>query len=249
MRPRKNAGLKFENLNILNPLCPVFLHREALYKDDKSSGGALEEEHREEFGGILNLEFPDEARFGLEFQDIVPSYLHAFEDVFSKASFDSLPKCKQWDHAIELLPNSAPSTCEVYLLAPKEQDKLDTFLQENLDSSHICPSKSPMASLVFFIEKKDGLLQLVQDYWVLNAMTMKDCYPLPLISELINNLWGACYFTKLDVWWGYNNMCIQEGNKWKVAFQTNWGLFEPLIMFLGLTNSPATFQTMMNNIF
>ena len=106
-----------------------------------------------------------------------------------------------------------------------------------------------MASPVFFIKKKDGSLCLVQDYQVLNAMTVKNCYSLPLISELVNNLQGVCYFTKLDVHWGYNNMCIKEGNKWKVAFQTNHGLFEPLVMFFSLTNSPATFQTMMNNIF
>ncbi|KAG5721938.1 hypothetical protein E4T56_gene18402 [Termitomyces sp. T112] len=132
---------------------------------------------------------------------------------------------------------------------PGEQDKLNAFLQENLDSGHIHPSKSLMASPVFFIKKKDGLLQLVQNYWILNAMTVKNCYPLPLISELINNLWGVQYFTKLDVWWGYNNMHIQEGDKWKAAFQTNQSRFEPLVIFFRLTNSPATFQTMMNDIF
>ncbi|KAG5729105.1 hypothetical protein E4T56_gene3142 [Termitomyces sp. T112] len=78
---------------------------------------------------------------------------------------------------------------------------------------------------------------------------VKNCYPLPLISKLINNLQGVQYFTKLDVWWGYNNMHIQEGDKWKATFQTNQGLFKLLVMFFRLTNSPATFQTMMNNIF
>ncbi|KNZ79509.1 hypothetical protein J132_09522 [Termitomyces sp. J132] len=93
-----------------------------------------------------------------EFQDVVPPYLHAFEDVFSKASFDLLPEHKRWNHAIELLPDSTPSSCKVYPLVPREQDKLDTFLQENLDSNHIRPSKSPMVFLVFFIKKKDGSL-------------------------------------------------------------------------------------------
>ncbi|KNZ74179.1 hypothetical protein J132_07613 [Termitomyces sp. J132] len=93
-----------------------------------------------------------------EFQNIVPSYFHVFEDVFSKALFDSLLECKRWDHVIELLLDSTPSSCKVYPLMPREQEELDTFLQENLDSSHIHPSKSPMASLVFFIKKKDGLL-------------------------------------------------------------------------------------------
>ena len=71
----------------------------------------------------------------------------------------------------------------------------------------------------------------------------------PLISELVNNLRDARYFTKLDVRWGYNNVHIKEGDEWKATFRTNRGLFKPLVMFFGLTNSPATFQTMMNNIF
>jgi hypothetical protein len=80
-------------------------------------------------------------------------------------------------------------------------------------------------------------------------MTVKNKYPLPLISDLINQLHGAKYFTKLDVHWGYNNIQIKEGDEWKAAFRTNHGLFELLVMFFGLTNSPATFQTMMNEIF
>jgi len=83
----------------------------------------------------------------------------------------------------------------------------------------------------------------------LNAMTMKNKYPLPLIPELIAKLCGAKYFTKLDVRWGFNNVRIKEGDEWKATFQTNRGLYEPLVMFFGLTNSPATFQTMMDNIF
>ena len=78
---------------------------------------------------------------------------------------------------------------------------------------------------------------------------MKNKYLLPLISELINKLQGARYFTKLDVHWGFNNVRMKEGDEWKAAFQTNRGLYEPLVMFFGLTNSPATFQTMMDGIF
>ena len=106
-----------------------------------------------------------------------------------------------------------------------------------------------MASPVFFIKKKDGTLQLIQDYWAFNTIMVKNKYPLPLISELVNKLWGAKYFTKLDVCWGFNNTTMKEGDEWKAAFRTNQGLFEPLVMFFGLTNSPATFQTMMDGIF
>jgi len=130
-----------------------------------------------------------------------------------------------------------------------EQKELDAFLEENLRTGRICPSKSPMAAPVFFIKKKDGSLQLVQDYRALNSMTVKNKYLLSLISELVSQLRGARYFTKLDVRWGFNNVRIKPRNEWKAAFWTNRGLFEPLVMFFGMTNSLATFQTMMNDIF
>jgi Reverse transcriptase (RNA-dependent DNA polymerase) len=180
---------------------------------------------------------------------LIPPYLCDFNDVFSKESFDSLPEQRMWDHTIELEPGAKPSTCKVYPLAPSEQLQLDEFLRENLCTGRICPSKSPMASPVFFIRKKDGSLHLVQGYHVLNAMTVKNHYPLPIISELITQLWGAKHFTKLDVRWGFNNVRIKEGDEWKAAFHTNCGLYEPLVMSFGLTNSPATFQTIMNDIF
>ena len=88
----------------------------------------------------------------------IPEYLWEFEDVFSKETFDMLPPQKPWDHAIELEPGSKPTNCKVYPLSPKEQVELDTFLEENLHTERIRPSKSPMASPVFFIKKKDGSL-------------------------------------------------------------------------------------------
>ena len=182
-------------------------------------------------------------------KESIPPYLRDFDDVFAKESFDSLPQRRTWDHAIELEPGAKTSACKVYPLSPAEQLQLDEFLKENLRTGWIRPSKSPMASPVFFIKKKDGLLQLVQDYRVLNSMTVKNRYPLPIIPELIAQLRGAKYFTKLDVRWGFNNVRIKDGDEWKAAFHTNRGLFEPLVMFFGLTNSPATFQTMMNDIF
>ena len=91
-----------------------------------------------------------------------------------------------------------------------------------------------MASPVFFIKKKDGSLRLVQDYRALNEMTVKNRYPIPLISELVNKLRKAKYFTALDVRWGYNNIRIKESDRWKAAFITNRGLFEPTVMFFGL---------------
>ena len=138
---------------------------------------------------------------------------------------------------------------KVYPLSPLKQAELDAFLEENLCTRQIQSFKSSIAVPVFFIKKKDGSLWLVQDYCALNTVTVKNRYPLPLISELVAQLCGAWYFTKLDVCWGSNNVHIKPGNEWKAASYTNCGLFEPLIMFFGITNSSTTFQTMINDIF
>jgi hypothetical protein len=143
----------------------------------------------------------------------------------------------------------SPGFCKVYLVTLTEQMETDTFLEEALATGRIRQSKSPLGAPVFFIKKKDGKLRFVQDYQALNAITRKNRYPLPRINDLIHQLKGACHFTKLDVHWGYNNVRIREGNEWKAAFCTNRDLFEPLVMYFSLTNSPATFQMMMNEIF
>jgi hypothetical protein len=174
-------------------------------------------------------------------------HFHNFKDLFMKSSFNCLPDRKIWDHAIELVPKAL--SCKVYPLAPNKQSKKDKFIDRNLQRRQIHPSKSPMASPIFFIKKKNGSLWLAQDYKALNALMIKNQYPLLLISELVNQLHSVKYFTKLDVQWGYNNVHMKEGDKWKAVFWTNCGLFKPLVMFFRLTNSPSTFQTMMNNIF
>jgi len=149
---------------------------------------------------------------------ILPDCVRGFESVFAKENFNILPEHRQWNHTIKLISGSEPKPSKVYPLSPVEQKELDSFLKENLCTRRIYPFKSPMAAPVFFIKKKNGSLQLVQDYCVLNFMTVKNKYPLPLISELVSQLYGTRYFTKLDICWGFNNVCIKSGNKWKAAF-------------------------------
>ena len=119
-----------------------------------------------------------------------------------------LEHCK-WDHTIELTPGAQPKSSKIYLLSLLEQEELDAFWEENLHTGQIQSSKSPIAAPVFFIKKKDGSLWLVQDYRALNAVTVKNRYPLSLISELVSQLCGAKYFTKLDVHWSFNNVYIK----------------------------------------
>jgi len=170
--------------------------------------------------------------------------------VFEKEASEWMPEHKPWDHAIDLKPNFIPKDCKVYPLSPKEQKEQDKFLEENLRKGYIRPLKLLMASLFFFVSKKDlKKLRPCQDYRHLNEGTIKNTYPLLRVDELLDKLKGAKHFTKLDLRWGYNNVWIKIDDKWKAAFKMNKGLFEPLVMFFGLCNSPATFQNMMNNIF
>ena len=138
---------------------------------------------------------------------------------------------------------------KIYPLAQAELQELDKFVAEHLKRGTIRLSKSPYAASFFFIKKKNGKLRPVQDYRPINEWTVKNKYPLPLIPQLIDRMQNCSLFTKFDIRWGYNNVRIKDGDQWKAAFITNKGLFEPTVMFFGLTNSPATFQTMMNTIF
>ena len=117
-----------------------------------------------------------------------------------------------------------------------------------MQKGYIRPSKSPQTVPVFFVEKKDGKKQMVQDYQYLNEWTIKNNYPLLLISDVLENIGTKKVFTKMDLRWGYNNVRIKEGDEWKAAFTTPEGSFEPMVMFFGLTNSPAIFQAMMNKL-
>jgi hypothetical protein len=184
------------------------------------------------------------------FEEMVPAPYHDFAKVFSEEESQRLPDHQPWDHTIDLEPDAIMWwKIKSYPMSPNEQEELDKFLKEHVAKGYLVPSKSPMASPVFFIKKKDGKLRLVQDYRWLNKITIKNRYPLPLAADIVNCLTKARYFTKFDVRWGYHNIRIKEGDEWKGAIVTNRGLFEPKVMYFRMTNSPATLQALMNSVF
>jgi hypothetical protein len=156
-----------------------------------------------------------------DFEDTVLMSLHTYADIFSETAFDSLPECCKWDHTIELEYEPSPRFHKVYPMTLTEQTEIDPFLEEAA-TGHIRQSTAPLGALVFFIKKKYGKFHFVQDYRVLNAITRKNWYPLPLINDLIHWLKDTHYFIKLDVCWGYNNVHICRGDKWKAVFCTNY---------------------------
>ena len=130
-----------------------------------------------------------------------------------------------------------------------EKEELQKFINENLAKGFIWRSDSQFASPFFFISKKDGSLQPVQDYQALNEVTVKNTYPLLLIDNFFNQPEDAATFMKFDMQARYNNIWIKEGDQYKAVFITPLGLSEPIVMFFGLCSAPTTFQDMMDRVF
>ncbi len=180
----------------------------------------------------------------------VPKEYQQFAKLFSEEESKRYPPKRAWDHAIEFKKDAPEAVdCKVYPMNWTEDEAVQKFLKNELEKGYICESKLPYASSFFFVKKKDGKLRPIQDYRKINALMIRNQYPLPLIADLIRDLSNVHIYTKLDVQWGYNNVRIREGNEKKVAFKTRYGLFEPTVMYFGFTNLPATFQTMMNYIY
>ena len=188
------------------------------------------------------------AKLEMEAKKLVSEKFHEWIKVFGKKQSERMPTRKLWDYAIDVKEGFVLRKRKVYLLSREEREEVREFVKKQLRKGYIQPSKSPQTAPVFFVGKKDGKKRMVQDYRYLNEWTVKNNYPLPLISDILENIGTKKIFTKMDLRWGYNNMRIKEGDEWKAVFITPEGLFEPTVMFFGLTNSPATFQAMMNEL-
>ncbi|KAF8750371.1 hypothetical protein RHS01_09468 [Rhizoctonia solani] len=159
------------------------------------------------------------------------------------------PPHREYNIAIDLLPDAKLSPGPIYGMTDAESKALKQHIDEELATGKIRPSTSLAGAPVMFVKKADGSLRLVVDYRKLNDVTHKNVYPLPRQDNLMAKLRHAKVFTKLDLRWGYNNVQIKEGDEWKTAFRTKYGLFKYLVMPFGLTNAPAAFQHFMNNLF
>ena len=173
---------------------------------------------------------------------------HKWIKVFWKKQSERMPTRKVWDHAIDVKEGFVLRKGKIYPLSREEREEVREFVKEQLRKGYIWLSKSPQMALVFFVGKKNGKKQMVQDYRYLNEWTIKNNYPLPLISDVLENIGMKKLFTKMDLRWGYNNVRIKEGDEWKAVFMMPEGSFEPMVMFFGLTNSPATFQAIINEL-
>ena len=139
------------------------------------------------------------AKSEVEAKKLVPEKFHKWIKVFSKKQSERMPTRKIWDHVIDIKEGFVPRKGKVYLLSRKEREEVRKFIQEQLRKEYIRPLKSPQTVLVFFVGKKNGKKRMVQDYRYLNEWTIKNNYPLPLISDLIENIGTKKVFTKMDL--------------------------------------------------
>jgi hypothetical protein len=171
-----------------------------------------------------------------------------YPDVFPD-ELPGMPPDRDIEFAIELQPGIAPISKRPYRMPPAELAELKKQLQELLDKGLIHPSTSPWGCPALFVKKKDESLRLCVDYRPLNAVTIKNKYPLPRIDVLFDQLVGAKVFSKIDLRSGYHQIKIRASDIPKTAFSTRYELYEYLVMSFGLTNAPAYFMYLMNSVF
>jgi hypothetical protein len=174
--------------------------------------------------------------------------LHEFRDMFVD-EIPELPPRREIDFSIDLLPRSAPISKEPYRMSLPELTELKIQLQKLLDKEYIRPSVSPWGAPTLFVNKKDNTLRLCIDYRQLNKVTIKNKYPLLGINDLFDQVGGAKIFSKLDLRFGYHQVRIKDQDINKIAFRRRYRHYEFIVIPFRLTNAPATFMFLMNNIF
>ena len=197
---------------------------------------------------VLVQQMPDKLELSTPLDADVQNVLDAYTKVLSDPP-DELPPPRQIKHAIRLQKDASPPFKPIYRLSLHERKEVTTTIEELLHKGYIQPSTSPYGAPILFVGKKDGTLRMCVDYRALNKLTIKNRYPLPRIDDLLDQLYGARYFTTLDLASGYHQIRINEPDIPKTAFRTPLGHFEWRVMPFGLCNAPATFQNAMNNLF
>ena len=223
---------------------PVYLAMVRTTNDDSADTGNLTNEAQEQRTVSVG-----EEKIKTPYPKQVQSVLDDCSDIFPRDLPAGLPPQRDVDHRIELVPGAEPPHRAPYCMSPKGLDELKQQLRDLTEKGYIQPSVSLFGAPVLFVPKKDGGMCMCIGYRALSKVTVHNRYPLPRIDELLDRLWGAMFFTKINLRSGYHQIRVHPQDVHKTAFRTRYGHFEFLVLPFGLTNAPATFMHLMHNIF
>jgi len=187
----------------------------------------------------MEVEISDQPVVPVQYPEEIQTLIQQFPELFQEPK--GIPIGRSSSHTIPLIAGAQPFRLRPYRYNPTQKNEIENQVTKLLNNGMIQESQSSFASPVLLVKKKTGDWRICVDYRRLNAMTIKNRFPLPIFDEIVDELWGAKWFTTLDMASGYHQILVDPKDKYKMAFQTHHGHYEYKVMPYGVTGGPATF--------